>query len=305
MAINWTISFHRTRPAPGIRRLLALFAYAALVPSSLSALPWTKLEFQAKKLFLKARVEISAEMLTAQQANERLRAFQGHSPLLAAGERPVFAISTSTKFLDRTSDITALLQHPGLEGLQRHLLETGSRNRFKTYRFGESSVLASRGEPATADESALEPEQWTDTSRAEISLGDGRLATDPIALLVAASTLPLQELREGVSFDVFSGNEVQQVELIATGAEQQTVDFAIRGAHPVITPRVLHVLEIRADENGGEQFEMLGLEGNLIVRIDSEYRIPVEIEGKMPILGTVVIRLRQATLKDGLAAGDD
>lgn len=277
-------------------RCACCIAFSALVPNVAAALPWTSLEYQAKKLFLKARVTIEAELVPPERAKEGLLSAPDHTGLMPTAEQAVVSISTQTKFLERTSDITTLLQAPALSGLQRHLLETGSRNRFKTYRFGATAVRASRGEPADAHEATLPPDQWTSRSTELIELGSARGATDPIALLVAASTRPLDELRDGISFSVFSGNEVQQVELVATGAEQKTVDYAIRGAHPLIAPRVLHVLEIRAVTDGAEEFEMLGLEGNLIVRVDSEHRVPVEIEGKMPVLGTVVIRLRQATL---------
>ncbi|REJ80088.1 MAG: hypothetical protein DWQ30_13400 [Acidobacteria bacterium] len=279
---------------------LLLLASAGATPAvaASDAPPWSRLELVAKKLVLKAQEKVEAEMLSPQAVQERLQEYAEHRGADPHGE--TMAITTVTTFLGRSSRIETLLR-PDLEGLQRCLVESGERARFKTYRFGPEEVVAHRGEPAGAPERSLPADQWSRTSETRIPVEARRadeVLTDAIALLVAPARLSRERLRSGVSFRVFSGSDEQRVSLRETGVEQHTVDYTLGDGSRIHGPRPLRIFEItpQPTRDGADAFELLGMEGPLVVRVDYEHLVPVEIEGRMPVLGTIVIRLEQAVL---------
>ena len=76
---------------------------------------------------------------------------------------------------------------------------------------------------------------------------------------------------------------------VQRGRQFQRLRLAVRGL-PVVDPAG----KVRGDKN--EDFELLGLSGNIELALDAETRTPLLLSGNAPVFGKVTLRLSEVHL---------
>jgi hypothetical protein len=255
---------------------------------------WKELHFAAHKLGISATVEVRIEA------------------------RPASPAGLPWVILDSTSRLPGRMfsTHERLDGADaraRQIVDTevGAKNHRKTYTLTARGFLFDLLEPASHAESALPPEGWTRQTRTFTvypkALPGGTAITGPAGLLYAASAAGLAAPGDSLTVYVLVRTQVERVTVHVEGVEQVPLDFQEDSGGPVTTVKEpLAALRIVArsqpvDAASASAFRIFGLEGDVEILWDPTRRIPVELTGKVKLLGHVEVRLASVTLNRSAA----
>lgn len=289
--------------------LLALAQAAPAAPASGTYDParphWSALEFSASKLLMSADASITARLLPQAQVAAKLASPPVGTPVPAGPE--VLEMVYRASGMGRDS-VTALYNDP-LSGatLQRTQLDGGHRQRQRTYRFTDVGAYHFTRWPATTEEQGLDPESWT---RREQGLrryppgAVGQPVAEPTALLWLAAAAPLASPGERVEILTFSRRGVNRVVIEVTGRRATRVDYEEVAPDGKQRRRgrvdALH-LRIRGapldPATADDDFELLGLRGDLDLLLDPDTGVPLELRGRVKVVGQLSVRLRRAVLR--------
>ncbi len=261
---------------------------------------WTALEYSASKLFVSASARVEARIRPGAEIAGELRATPAGHPVPAGPE--VLEMIYAARGFGRES-LTTLWVDPASGGtLQRTQRDTGSRERLRTYRFTDVGAYHFTRWPATGDEEALPPEQWTSTSegmRAWSAAAVGKPVTEATALLWMVAAADLSARGDRLEVLTFSRRHVNRVTIEAVGRRAIKVDFLERGPagsrrHRGTVEAI--VLRLRGSPldpvaEDDEAFELLGLSGDLDIFLDPQTRAPLQLRGRIKIAGQTTVRL--------------
>lgn len=188
--------------------------------------------------------------------------------------------------------------------LERRKDRAGSRAYRKIFRFTPEGIESIRLAPADTSEAGLSPERW---SRVEESSyphprgADCALVSEPTLLfyLVSAARVGPGEQIEICSF---SGKTLSRLRLEVEVGPRLRVDAAMLGSGGEGRVEV-ETLRFRVHAEPvvpGQEVELdfLGLEGEVAILVETERRLPVQIEGRLPPLGRLRVRLVGAELAE-------
>ena len=123
--------------------------------------------------------------------------------------------------------------------------------------------------------------------------------TVPAQLIYAISRQP-----ELTPYCVFHDGALYRVQLQSRGNEKHAVSYSLRstgGQRQVSGPRRLERIALRIEPLDPkarlEDFELLELRGDITIQLDPDYRIPVMLSGSRSGLGSIIIRLTDASLE--------
>jgi hypothetical protein len=266
---------------------------------------WKRLEFQASKLLVKARAHVELTQHDSAAVQGRLLERVADHPLPPRGSR-VLAIEVGSSFMGRHSTTSLLVDPTDNSALQREQVETGKRQRVKLYRFCADGVYSRRVTPRDDAEKALAPAAWTKMLEEHLDYAAGKAVSDPAALFYLLSIAEPKAYLDGQTVQLFSQGEVHAVEVRFAGEEELAVSYEI---HPSPEPsmgdtaapgtervaqrvRALRYTLHPADPT--DALELLGLEGDLEIWIETERRIPVLVTGKVSPVGRVAVKLQHA-----------
>jgi hypothetical protein len=305
----------RKQPAPSLRLIAAcglIFAQAAAGSAALAAATldrerprWAALDLGASKLLMSASARVEARIRPAADFAGELRPTPVGRPV-AAGPQ-VLEMVYAASGLGRES-LTTLWADPAtgatLQSMQR---DAGSRERYRIYRFTDAGSYHYTRWPATHAEEGLPPAQWT---RAEEGMREwpvgahGQPVTEATALLWMAAAADLSQAGDRLETLTFSRRHVNRVTIEVTGRQATKVDFVEqaqagsrrrRGSVEAIVLRMRSSpVEAGAD---AEEFELLGLRGDLELRLDPQTRAPIELRGRVKVAGALTIRLKRLILR--------
>lgn len=295
----------RLRAAAGL--LLAVLAAqaAGAQPLDPGRPRWAVLDFAASKLFLSATARVEATTRPAGAVADALRATPEGRPLAPGTE--VLEMTLAASGFGRDS-LTRLWADPGTGAmLQRIQRDAGSRTRQRLYRFTDVGAYHFTRWPADAREAGLPPEQWSRTSegmRAWSEAARQQPVTEASVLLWAVGAAALD--RPGDRFEAlaFSRRQVNRVTIEVTGRRREVVDYVERGPEGSRRRREsaealvlrLHGAPLEAGTEDDE-FELLGLRGDLEILLDPRTRAPLELRGRVKVAGQVTVRLKAMTLR--------
>ncbi len=293
---------------PRVRVLAAMVLTAAAMSGGLvesqelvdpGRVPWTRLEFEARKLFAKGTTEVRLASVSRSDLGSRLIASPRGGALKPAGPR-LALLEMKAAFAGRRTETSVWFEPRRASALQRHKLRLGRKGYEKTYRFAGDGVFSRRRSPADARQGEGPIEDWGNVEDTFYDYPEGHGECGPIAdpsqvlyLVSAAGPEPLRVCS-------FSDKTLHHVELKPRGTRVLDVDYerGSKGGKSRRRGRVevaAVVLEARpVDAESGEDFEFLGLEGDVEIFLDG--RIPVQIVGRLPGLGRVRIKLVSAEL---------
>lgn len=302
------------RIGPLAMSLLAVFGMSMSSPSIVSAadapgarpVEWRSLRYKATKLFMTATSDVR---LTLPGRDTAARALQpcphgDCTPLVPKGQTAAIALDTS--FVGRRSTETIWFDAIDGRSLQREKRKHGSSGYAKLYRFGEYGIGYRRSEPGRGEES-YEPARWTDASThwiAEPTGTRGCPIVSPAALFYLLSAYPWQNgpgLSGGDGFEicVFTNKDFSRLSVRRVGTE--IVDGGdiegLRSSGKIEAIAVDLVADTFDGSDPTEQFELMGLEGDIRMLLDPSTGIPLKFRGDLSSLGEVEVELERIGFK--------
>ncbi len=294
--------------------VLLLAAYGTLPASAQTALDldrvvWSELRFEASKLIFKATTEIKLERTQLADVVAALLDPEERSWIDPVDDGNV-VLRVSSNVLGRRSEARLWLAASDGAAYQRDELKGGRR--YRVHRYAQSGVFTRTHEPASGERNAPH-EEWSRVSskytehpislQPTSSTSQQRVA-EPLTLLLAASAAPLDEPGDTTTLRVFSKGMLLDVELrvIAREASSHRYSESSPSGEREVSGSIdsLRIgLEGRsaAGSEDTAELELLGLHGEIEILLDPDTRIPLQISGKLPILGRVNVHLRRVTLR--------
>jgi len=266
---------------------------------------WTELRFEASKFFVTADAKVEARLRPAAEIAGELLDTPSGEPVPAGDQ--VLEMLYTARGLGKAS-VTTLWADP-LTGaaLQRRGLDTSGDLRERTYRFADIGGYHYTRRPADARERKLPAEQWSNRSeglRAYPAEAIGKPVTENTALLWLAAAANLHQPGERIELLAFARRHVNRVVMELGARRPERVDYTLRRGgtserrRGEVNALVLHIRgkPLGIEPDGRDDFELLGLRGDLELLLDPDGRIPLQLRGNVKIAGTVTIRLREAVL---------
>ena len=264
---------------------------------------WRQLEFVASILFFSATANI--EFKASNSDNYKPADLDAEfSKPLDAKAHAINQFVLSSNFLGKQSNISVFFE-PNLNALQRSQIDSGKRNRFKLYQFLEEGVYSLRMSPRSGQKQ-LPRTQWTDKGEdhfiypAKLKLAQPIL--DATSLFYIMSSGLFNKPGDRASFVVFVKNRLLRMNFTAKEWVDLELEYFqqkgknkeyISGEQEVLRV-VLKAVPLVAAKV--EEFEFLGLKGDLEFYIDTEKRLLVQLSGGVDIVGTVDIVLNKVVM---------
>jgi hypothetical protein len=193
--------------------------------------------------------------------------------------------------------------------LHRIRLRRGKDEVERIYWFTAEGVHRLRKKPGSNKEASLPARQWTDVRSTFygfdlLQLGCPQVS-EPSLLIYILSAYFSRESNNPLSVCVFGKQQVHQVRLGVDKSRTVTVDYAEKKGNGEIRQRgKLEVMRVtmearpaRADQRDPENFSFLGFHNNIAIAIDPHSRIPVQVSGTIPMVGSVTLKLREVKLR--------
>ncbi len=307
----------KTRRRPGHRRRLALFAVlGSVLPIAGQAanldperIDWSELRFHASKFLVSIDADVYLSNVPAADVAGLLMDPGEGTPVAVAG--PTKELTFSTKFFGRNSSTVVLMNSEDGATLQRTSHDSGKRNRHRIYRYTDVGAYHRTWWPIDKKEEKLPTDQWEKWSKFEEGMRPfaeevhGQIVVDPGALLYIVGAAPLRETGDKIEILAYARKNVHRVQVEVAGIEQIKVRFDQEGgASPGQKKGKIDALKLLVrgqmvdDGDSDDQFELLGLRGDIDIHIDPETRAPLQLEGNVKIAGHAVMRLTRLKYED-------
>jgi hypothetical protein len=266
---------------------------------------WQRGQMGASRLFISMSADLRLEVVDSAQIVPRLAEPGLGEPVMPGPT--ILNMSYLTEGLGRTTDYELLLDASDGRALQRTSLATRSRYRHRVYRFTDLGVYHRTRWPVKGEEKQPH-ETWSDRDEDlrpyPDSLPDSPV-TEPTGLLYLAAAAPLEEPGDRFEILTFARRYVHRVEVEMAEPERIKVDYKETNAEGVTkregTVNALRILirgrEAVDDEDDQDDFEMLGLTGDIELFLEPETRAPLQLSGKAKIFGQVTFRLKELTVR--------
>ena len=265
-----------------------------------TTVPWTTLRFEASKLFWTATTTLRWVPVEAGELPGQLIDAPSHRPLAARGR--VVRLELASQFAGRQDDASVWVEESGFRALQRLKRRRGKKAYQKTYRFTEGGVYSHRLSPRDGEPEDGPPNRWSRLATTFYPYSETPCAvvSEPTALFFLVSVLPL-EPGERHSLCTFSNKDLQWIEVEAVERTRLEVDLELDHADGTSSridgPLTVRRLVVRPrDTATGDDFELLGLEGELSLWVADQPRLPVRLSGRLGALGRTTVDLRRAEL---------
>jgi len=287
--------------------LLPLSAGAAeLDPGRIN---WSELSFHASKFFISINADVSLADVPANEIDGLLTEAGEGEDVAVAG--PTKELVFTTGIMGRKTRAAVLLNAEDGATLQRTSHDSGKRNRHRIYRYTDVGAYQKTWWPVGEEEEKLPTDQWRKWSKYEEGMRPfaeevhGEIVTDPGALLYFVGTAPLNQAGDKVELFAYARKNVHRVTIEVAGMEQIKVKYDQEGgANPGQKKGKVDALKLMVrgqmvdDGDSDDQFELLGLRGDIDIHIDPVTRAPIQIEGNVKIAGHAVMRLTRIKLED-------
>lgn len=244
---------------------------------------WQVLEFEEKAFWAtaKSRMEILPD-----SADESLWELTALSSVVNNSEKVIVAFDPATGRV-----------------ITRSRLSQGKGQRMKSYEYEEDFVLRERRNPST-DSSAL-PKEWPVTSQKKVTLpmsaSDTVLTSRHLLILLAQR---LQAQGPGKSLEVLVHTDMNFYRVLLTSGNgiPVEVDYQVTGESGVSGTRETYGVAVQVQPEGtpeeNNDFDILGLEDDIILLFDRKSGLPLQILGVAPRIGSTKINLRSVTMRE-------
>lgn len=292
-----------------IRRSFGLILIASLAPTlgpaaelDPSLINWSSLRFHASKFFFSINADVELSDISSGDI-DGLLTDPGEGEAVAVSG-PTKELTFTTQAFGRNTRADVLLNAENGATLQRTSHDSGKRNRHRIYRYTDIGAYQKTWWPVGKEEEQLPTEQWESWSKYEEGMRPfaeevhGQIVIDPGALLYLVGAAPLREAGDKVEIFAYARKNVHRVQIEVAGIEQIKVNYEQQGGESpgqkkgkVDALKLLVRGQMVDDGDSDDQFELLGLRGDIDIHIDPQTRAPLQIEGNVKIAGHAVMRL--------------
>jgi len=272
-------------------------------------LPWRRLLYKADNFFGKVTIEVRLEALPAKAAADLLLPVPKMDGLQPSGATIIsitadFHINPligpreilNTRSLCNPSDAAAL---------QIVRLRQGYKVWQKSYRFQPDGVYHERKRPAGNKRKELPPNQWKTYEQRMYkyhpSHSECPAVLEPSELLYLASVVDFRGHKSPLNLCVFDQQQLHRITMTAGGIRQLKVDYIERspgkksrreGDVDVVKisfqPNIMNPADTKLEE-----FTFMGLQGDFEMYVDGATHIPVQVDGEIPGIGKLQLRLNE------------
>lgn len=266
---------------------------------------WSRLEYKASKFGLSITSRISLGTVSTKRAEEDLIP-AGEYPGISPAGPEVLRLRILSSVLGRDSTSDLWFDPLRAVAYQTVQLTTGSRHRYRAYRFTDRGVYSLLRKPEKGQEQ-LSPDLWSDTHGQHFPhpkwAGERLVVTSPTALFYILSVADLSRVGDHLEIPVFSRTNVDLLIIKVEEVERlkvNYVDVSAAGEKRIKVRMDTLRLSLRArplDASASSEFELIGLQGDVEIHLDPRTRVPLEISGRVPRAGKVRIRLKRQELQ--------
>ena len=268
--------------------LASLPAGAADSPAATPSLPsWQVLEYEQKAFLVTARSRVE---LNPDSEDAGRRQLTAHSSVANNAEVVILELAAENG-----------------RAIHRSRFSRGKQQRYKTYEFLPKHILRVRHDPPP--KTTLPPAEWPVSSRHKIPYPagtTGMVVTDAYALLdLAGRFLDSAE----ASAEVAVNTEFNFYRVVMSHGDGPAIEmnYLLQGAPAAISGnRQTRSVTLRVSPLGElaekPDFSLLGLDGagDITVLFDAANKLPVQLRGTAPRIGSTEINLKAATLREAI-----
>jgi hypothetical protein len=275
--------------------------------------PWTQLSYKIKNFSTEVNVQVQLESLPAAEVEAALiKSPQGVPIKVWRPESNKISVlyTVDSIFKPPVETINQVWFNPkDATVLGRIRLRRGKADFKKIYRFTEQGVFRHRREPIDQQETSKPPEKWTDLKDSFYTYDRDQLGcpnvTERMVLIYIASAAEISKSMQPLSFCVFGRRQLFHVRLKPEGFHSLKVDFIETKQQSEIRRRgevgaLKIALEIQPLASGLkelEDFSFLGFQEDIAIFIDPVSDLPLQISGKIPMVGNLTIKLYEVQLR--------
>lgn len=277
---------------------------AVLPPLDTTRLSWSRLEYSATKFFLSVRTAAEIVPRRSQQLRTELIAPTRGDPMFPAGAE-AYELTLATHGVGTDVLIRVWFDDQG-SVLQRSSVYSGKKQWYRIYRYTAEGAYSLKKRPRENERGSTH-EGWTDTAEdfyPYVRPRDGLLVTEGEVIFYLLATAPLRHVGDSYEFLVFSTHGLDLAKLTVREATTFPIDVEEQSTHGKRTLNAevdaLH-LTLHAQpynySSDANQFEFLGLRGDIDVMLDAVRRVPLRVTGQADYLGQINIDLRRIVKK--------
>lgn len=263
--------------------LLSMTTVTRATENTVSQLPsWQVLEYEQKAFWATARSRLEI--------------------LPVAGKPNVWTLDVKSSVVDNSEQLQMNFDVTTGRVLSRSRISSGKEQRMKSYQYEADYILRERREPPAGGNipSAQWPVSNTQYLKYPASTGDTVVST-PYMLILLASQLQAQGPNQSREVIVNTDVNFYRVKLTSGNGFPVAAKYQVTGQPAVSGKFDTTAVAIQASPEGSladnDDFNLLGLTGEIILLFDSNTGLPLQIRGDAPRIGSTEINLKSATLR--------
>ncbi len=268
--------------------------------------PWQQLEFQASKLFVSGKLQFKLTEIAADDARDELLKVSQQQALEPLSDT-LALLHVRSELMSNRGEMQVWMDPRDYRVYQRARMTTGSNTRLKLYRYLRSAVYRVRKESQSSD-LQFDSAQWQTSSEQLIPLlaadAQNSAVHDPSALLLIASSDALSKTGDSITTTVFTDKQFYAATLTVTGSKPVEAKYRLNdysGSHTVAAKldslQIALTTKLLSAKPEDEAFEFLGLNGPIVISVDTNSRLPLRVEGTQSRVGKVTVDVRKVKLK--------
>ena len=275
---------------------------------------WSRLFFRAKGAVVDVKVDVRLSPFSSAEFESIWRTNPKSSPLPPLGQE-VYNISVN-RVIDHifsppvTLSNQVLFEPNQAETLYRVRLRRGKDDIKRTYWFSREGVHRLRTKPSNKGEASGDPATWTDARTSFYAYDLAQLGClqvmDPMLFIYLLSAACMDKKGDSLSLCVFGKQQLHRVRMQVEGLQTLEVDYSenreegkVRKKGKVDGLRVtFEAQSLHTDLKDAENFSFLGFHKDITIDIDPKLRIPLQVSGKIPMVGAVTLKLSGVEIQD-------
>lgn len=276
-------------------------AQAQLDPSRVR---WAQLEYRASKFLITLSTQINLTVLSAAEAKQAFIEPQQGAGLQPAGLQ-VYRIDLATNLFGQNTAVQLWLD-ANAAALQRTVLNTGRKHRYRNFRFTQAGTYSLKRYPRPGEESSAW-QNWSEVTEDFYPHGEAArrlVITETGALLYILSASKLEKPGDELTFHVFTNDAIAVVRAQVRGYHSLMTNYELitaEGARQITGMADLLRISLNVHpldpSQAMEEPDFMALKGALDLYLDPVSRLVVQLSGKAEVVGSLDIKLRKAVLR--------
>jgi hypothetical protein len=274
---------------------------------------WRRLSFRAKRAVVDVKVDVRLAPFSTAEFESIWRTNPQSIPPPSLGQE-VYNISVN-RVIDHifsppvTLANQVLFEPHQVVAFYRLRLRRGKDEIKRSYWFSREGVHRLRTKPSSKGEASGDPEKWTDAKTSFYPYDLTQLGctqvTDPTLLIYLLSAARMDKRGDSLSLCVFGKQQLHRLRLRVEGLQTLEVDYSENSDEGKIRKKgkgdslrvTLEAQPLQSDRKDAENFSFLGFQKDIIIDIDPELRIPLQISGRIPTVGSVSLKLSGVSMR--------